>query len=58
MPYVAAIYIYMCVCLLKDVEVFKNYMFQMSRFKEITKEEENTKLGGNPRAFCFKSTPC
>jgi hypothetical protein len=48
------LYIYM----LKDAKVFKNYMFQMSRFKEITREEESTKLGGNPKAFSFKSTPC
>jgi hypothetical protein len=39
---------------LKDVEVFKYYIFQMSRFEEITREEENTKLGGNPKSFLLQ----
>jgi hypothetical protein len=27
----------------------------MSRFEKITREEENTKVGGNPKAYYFKS---
>jgi hypothetical protein len=31
-----------------NVKFSKNYLFEMSKFKKVTREEKNTKIGGNP----------
>jgi hypothetical protein len=35
----------------------ENYLFEMWRFKEITKKGKIQKIGGIPRASCFGSIP-